>query len=294
MARFRRVAQLWNWLPAFRGVAEHRGIHKASVALGTSPSALSRTVKVLEEAVGTQLFVRRATTMDLTEEGTLLLTATRNAMRMIDDALLECNRNASEVLRLSVTSPTAASGIALAMADETVKLSRVHVASMQDDGDSMLDALVRGDLDLIVTPSVDRTGELCAERIGEVQFGVYGDPSHPLGNGEGEPWNLESTTLATLRFAIRDGDDGWPIEIERNVVAASASLEGILALVLGSDIVTYLPDALVERLFRRVLVRLGAGATQTLYALRRKPLEGQDTRSLDAILVAVRNALGAT
>ena len=58
MARFRRVAQLWNWLPAFRGVAEHQSIHGASAALGTSPPALSRTVKLLEEALGAELFTR--------------------------------------------------------------------------------------------------------------------------------------------------------------------------------------------------------------------------------------------
>ena len=66
MMRFRRVSQLWNWLPGFRGVAEHASIHKAAQALGTSPSALSRTVKLLESAVGGALFVRQGSGLALT------------------------------------------------------------------------------------------------------------------------------------------------------------------------------------------------------------------------------------
>jgi hypothetical protein len=49
--RLRRVAQLWNWLPGFRAVAEHEHVHKAAHTLGISPSALSRTVKLYALAI---------------------------------------------------------------------------------------------------------------------------------------------------------------------------------------------------------------------------------------------------
>src|SRR5712691_11901344 len=52
MTRYRRVAELWNWLPGFRGVAEHESVNEAASALNVSPSALSRTVKLLESALG--------------------------------------------------------------------------------------------------------------------------------------------------------------------------------------------------------------------------------------------------
>jgi DNA-binding transcriptional LysR family regulator len=60
MDRFRRVAQLWNWLPAFRGVAEHENPQRAASVLGVSASALSRTVKLLEDALGAEVFVRQS------------------------------------------------------------------------------------------------------------------------------------------------------------------------------------------------------------------------------------------
>src|SRR5262245_30593406 len=87
MRRFRRVAQLWNWLPGFRGVAEHESVHRAAQTLGVSPSALSRTVKLLESALGAPLFVRQGSGLQLTALGAELLTITRDAMRQVDDGI---------------------------------------------------------------------------------------------------------------------------------------------------------------------------------------------------------------
>lgn len=42
MERLRRVANLWNWLPPFRVVAEYQSIQRAAVVLNVSASALSR------------------------------------------------------------------------------------------------------------------------------------------------------------------------------------------------------------------------------------------------------------
>ena len=53
-----RVSQLWSWLPAFRTVAETEHLPTAARMLELSPSALSRSVKQLEDSLGRPLFTR--------------------------------------------------------------------------------------------------------------------------------------------------------------------------------------------------------------------------------------------
>ena len=71
--RQRRVMAVWNWLPAVRVVAEYESIQRAARELAVSPSALSRTIKLAEDAVGAALFVRAASGITLTEAGATLL-----------------------------------------------------------------------------------------------------------------------------------------------------------------------------------------------------------------------------
>jgi DNA-binding transcriptional LysR family regulator len=84
---YRRIARLWNWLPAFRAVAEYESVQAAGAALALSPSALSRAVRLVEDELGEPLFVRAPDGLQLTARGRALLSATRDAMRGIDEAL---------------------------------------------------------------------------------------------------------------------------------------------------------------------------------------------------------------
>ena len=112
MDRARRVASLWNWLPAFRVVAEYEGIQKAAVVLHVSPSSLSRTIKLIEDVIGTPLFVRASTGLTLTAFGVELLKRTREAMRRVDDAPIRppsprySPRSAAGALPLPLPDPT--------------------------------------------------------------------------------------------------------------------------------------------------------------------------------------------
>ena len=44
-----RVSRIWNWLPVFRAVAETEHLPTASELLYVTPSALSRTIRLLEK-----------------------------------------------------------------------------------------------------------------------------------------------------------------------------------------------------------------------------------------------------
>lgn len=71
-------------LPAFLAVAEHRSFTAAAALLGMSPSAVSQSIRGLEDRVGTALFSRTTRSVSLTEAGELFLAQVRPAMEEID------------------------------------------------------------------------------------------------------------------------------------------------------------------------------------------------------------------
>ncbi len=64
---------------AFVAVAEARSFSRAAEALGVSPSALSQTVRLLEDSIGSQLLNRTTRSVSLTEAGTRLLNRAKAA-----------------------------------------------------------------------------------------------------------------------------------------------------------------------------------------------------------------------
>nr|MBA3454712.1 LysR family transcriptional regulator [Deltaproteobacteria bacterium] len=82
-----RIRNVWPWLPAFRAVAETEHLPTAAHELGIVPSALSRTVKLLEDELGISLFDRTGKALVLNEAGRTLLAAVRTAMRLLDEAV---------------------------------------------------------------------------------------------------------------------------------------------------------------------------------------------------------------
>lgn len=71
-------------LPAFLAVAEQCSFTAAAARLGMSPSAVSQTIRGLEDRVGTALFSRTTRSVALTEAGKLFLAQVRPAMAEID------------------------------------------------------------------------------------------------------------------------------------------------------------------------------------------------------------------
>jgi DNA-binding transcriptional LysR family regulator len=78
-------------LSAFVAVATHRSFSRAAAALGLSPSALSHTVRGLEERMDLRLLNRTTRSVAPTEAGERLLERLRPALRDIADALEDAN-----------------------------------------------------------------------------------------------------------------------------------------------------------------------------------------------------------
>ncbi|MFJ2485453.1 LysR family transcriptional regulator [Pseudomonas sp. NPDC087639] len=78
-------------LSVFLCTALHLNFSKAAIELGLTPSALSHSVKALENRLGVRLFNRTTRSVALTEAGERLYARLKPAFRDIDDALEDLN-----------------------------------------------------------------------------------------------------------------------------------------------------------------------------------------------------------
>lgn len=78
-------------LTAFVAVAEHASFRAASVRLGVTPSALSHTVRQMEERLGVRLLHRTTRSVAMTDAGQRLLQEVRPAIDRIAGALDDLN-----------------------------------------------------------------------------------------------------------------------------------------------------------------------------------------------------------
>lgn len=152
MDRHRRVWGVWNWLPAFRAAAEYESLQRAALAVSLSPSALSRSITLLEGALGVPLFLRSPKGLKLTARGRALLVATRDAVRLVDEALP--TSQGGQRLRGGAAGPVLPLVLAEAVGGA---LPRWTATIDAVDDATIIESLRCGDLDFALThqPHVD-------------------------------------------------------------------------------------------------------------------------------------------
>src|SRR5688572_14912628 len=81
-----------NALRAFEAAARHLSFARAADELCVTPGAISRHIGILEDRLGTQLFVRLHRHVQLTPAATNYLTAIQTGFDLIDAATREFDR----------------------------------------------------------------------------------------------------------------------------------------------------------------------------------------------------------
>src|ERR1700722_10403510 len=82
-------------LTAFIAIADHLSFRAAAQGLGVTPSALSHTMRQLEERLGVRLLNRTTHSVSLTDAGVRLLERLRPAIDQVSAALEDLNRERS-------------------------------------------------------------------------------------------------------------------------------------------------------------------------------------------------------
>lgn len=298
MERLSRVGRTWSWLPAFRAVAELEHVGKAAAALHVSPSALSRTVKLLEEELGQPLFHRRGRGIQLNDAGAVLLEHVRDATRWVDEALTQlADPGERRVVRIGAVGVAAHVHVPRLIGRLLATHPRLvpHVSTPAVE--EIPAALRQGRLDLVLC-SVSVAGPgLATVPLASVTNGVYCGPGHPL---HGNPHPSEEDVLAHA-FVAPPADalgatgEGWPASRPRRVAChLDRMMAGVEACSEGAALAV-LPDVLARQ-HPASLRRLDAVVVDDIAvrAVRRRRLGGTDlVDELVALLLELDEGGGA-
>ncbi|HZF82441.1 MAG TPA: LysR family transcriptional regulator [Burkholderiaceae bacterium] len=170
-----------------------RGFREAADALAITPSALSRRVAKLEEALGGLLVQRTTRSMSLTPLGRRLVARCQPSLDALDDSVEELARVARGMEgQVAIGCIASASFALLPPIVARFRLAhpnlRIHVKDA--DGASIAAATVNHEVDFGLTTTVaDRHKELLAEAVATDPFVLVCSPSHPLAGRRSLAWS---------------------------------------------------------------------------------------------------------
>ncbi len=182
-------------LNAFAAVVEHKSFVRAAAHLGITPSALSQTIRQLEERMGVRLLNRTTRSVAPTAAGARLHARLAPAMEELDDAVAEAvatsNRPAG-ILRINVPRVAAVSLIA-------PRLGRFH----RNNPEIVLDLVVQDALADIVSGRFD-AGIRIGERLEKDMIAVRLTP------------DMEMLAVASPEYLDRRGIPQSPADLHRH------------------------------------------------------------------------------
>src|SRR3954471_1689665 len=154
-------------LNMFVAVAERASFAKAAVHLGVSRSALSETIRGLEDKLGVRLLNRTTRSVAATEVGERLLAKLRPALEQLDAALETTDafrEKPAGHLRLTVPRPAAKVVLEPILADF---LAAYPLVTLEIITDSALTDIVRDRFDAGIRPGHRLEQDMVAVRVGD-------------------------------------------------------------------------------------------------------------------------------
>lgn len=285
MDRMRRVSNLWNWLPTFRAVAETGHLRQAADRLHLSPSALSRTIRLLEDDLGEPLFDRIGRRLKVNQAGETLLNAVRDSMRLVHDATLVMQKRVM-VGPIRIHCEPALVGPLIAPTLVTLRESHPDIIPTFVNKlrhDSQATALLLGDIDILIQSSPIHDDAVAMMHLGESPRGIYCNPDHPLRRATVTEDILASCPFVAPPPAMGHGD-GWPSERPRTIGAWADAMETRIHLCTNTHLLGVFPDVLVQNTTLHRLAGPALGA-QPFYIAHRPTLSdgGRTECFLDAV-----------
>jgi DNA-binding transcriptional LysR family regulator len=190
-------------MTAFVAIAERSSFAKAAVHLGLSRSALSESVRALEEKLGVRLLNRTTRSVALTEVGERLLAELRPALASFEAAVESINvfrDKPAGHLRLTVPRPAARMVIEPILAEF---LNAYPAITLEIIADSALTDIVRDRFDAGIRPGHRLEQDMIAIRVGEdARPTVVASPDYLLKHPRPKvPADLQAHNCVRLRYA---------------------------------------------------------------------------------------------
>jgi DNA-binding transcriptional LysR family regulator len=242
-------------LVAFVAVARARSFTRAAAGLGVSQSALSHTVRELEERLGVRLLTRTTRSVSPTEAGERLL---RNVGPRFDEiavelaAVGELRRKPAGTVRITATEFAIDTVLLPKLAPLLRQYPDLKVEMIADYG---LTDIVAQQYDAGVRSGEQVAKDMIAVRIGpDMRMAVVGAPSYFRTHPEpGKPQDLIGHNCINLRLPTHGGLYAW--EFAKGSRELRVRVEGqmtfngtaqLLNAALAGCGLAYVPEGLVE------------------------------------------------
>lgn len=167
----------------FLEIAERRSINKAARSLNISQPALSRSIRMLEQAVGMPLLDRSARGVAPTAYGELLLSHARTIKVNLGQALTEVEAFSGNRLgEIAVGATPAVSNLVIgAIARLQADQPQLKVRAFESASADLIAQVRTGELDVFIGPAADvPEPEMIEERLFTERFNLWARSSHPL------------------------------------------------------------------------------------------------------------------
>jgi DNA-binding transcriptional LysR family regulator len=172
-------------LRTIEAVARHGSLTKAGEELYLSQSAISQQIRRLETELGIEVFRRTSRSVEVTEEGRLVLAHAHRVLAEMDDfhnQLEELTGLLRGTIRIGGTWPVGPYDLFAVLADFRAQHPGVAVHMVEDTQDTML-AMVRDDELNCAFASVDPDGigeDFAATLLWEDEFVFVASVDHPM------------------------------------------------------------------------------------------------------------------
>ena len=203
-----------NDLLVFRAVATERSFTRAAAKLGVSQSALSHTIRALEERLGLRLLTRTTRSVAPTEAGERLLHTVGPRFEEIEaelEALSELREKPAGTIRMTATDYAADTILWPKLAKFLRRYPDIKVEIIVDYG---LVDIVAERFDAGVRSGEQVAKDMIAVRVGpDMRSAVIGAPPYFEGRSEPtRPQELISHNCINLRLPTRGGLYAWEFE----------------------------------------------------------------------------------
>jgi DNA-binding transcriptional LysR family regulator len=231
-------------LTAFVAVADQRRFRAAAAQLGVTPSALSHSMRQLEERLGVRLLHRTKRSVSATDAGMRLLEQLRPSIDQIAGALESLNRERERPLgrlRIYASHFAAAAVVAPVWARFLSTYPEIHLELQV--GEAPIDIVAKGFDAGIGTQDRAATDMIVVRVTGPLKVAVVGAPSYfARRHAPRTPDDLARHSCVQYRRGADGAVFEWPFE--RNGKARKISVDGRLMVGVPDLVVRAAVDGL--------------------------------------------------
>jgi DNA-binding transcriptional LysR family regulator len=176
---------------AFVTVAEVLNFGASAERMGLTAQAVSQLVAELEALLGFRLFDRTTRRVALSSSGRDFLASAQSVLRHLEsaDSVADDLRNrAAGVVRVGAPLVLASSVVPSAMRDFAVRRPKIAVRIRDVPVDSLIDAVVTGDVDLAVGPDRPVSADVVSEALFDSPWVLWCASDHPLARRRKVRW----------------------------------------------------------------------------------------------------------